>query len=148
MMPFTRIHFAGFLLIFSTSTVDAIELKPRDTTFVSKGKSVYRSHCAACHGFTLKGQRNWRKRNADGRLPAPPHEASGHTWHHTGQQLFDLTKFGPKALIGSNYQTDMPGYKDILSDEEIIAVLSYIKSTWPTNIRHRHDAMERRAQKR
>ena len=147
-MPFTRIHLASFLLLFSTSTVDAIELKPRDTTFVSKGKSVYRSHCAACHGFTPKGQRNWRKRNADGRLPAPPHDASGHTWHHTGQQLFDLTKFGPKVLIGSNYQTDMPGYKDILSDEEIIAVLSYIKSTWPAKIRQRHDAMNRKAQKK
>ena len=148
MKPSTRILLASLLLLFSAGTVTAVELKPSDSAIVSKGKSVYRAHCAACHGFTLKGQRNWRKRKADGRLPAPPHDASGHTWHHTGQQLFDLTKFGPKALIGGNYQTDMPGYKDILSDEEIIAVLSYIKSMWPTNIRQRHDAMERRAQKK
>ena len=40
------------------STIDAIELKPSDTAFMSKGKSVYRYHCAACHGCTLKGQRN------------------------------------------------------------------------------------------
>ena len=83
--------------------------------------------------------------NANGKLPAPPHNASGHTWHHTGQQLFDLTKFGPKILIGGEYQTDMPGYKDILSDEEIIAVLSYIKSKWPGEIRARHDAIEKKA---
>ena len=59
--------------------------------------------------------------------------------------MFDLTKFGPKILIGGEYQTDMPGYKDILSDEEIIAVLSYIKSKWPGEIRARHDAIEKKA---
>tara|TARA_Y100000588_G_scaffold330444_1_gene367335 strand:- start:333 stop:521 length:189 start_codon:yes stop_codon:yes gene_type:complete len=62
--------------------------------------------------------------------------------------LFDLTKFGPKSLNGDDYQTDMPAYKDILSDEEIIAVLSYIKSKWPNDIRARHDAMEKKAREK
>ena len=132
------------LLCYTTTTL-AIELKPNDASYVKEGKLLYRSHCAACHGFSLRGQRNWRQRNANGKLPAPPHNASGHTWHHTGQQLFDLTKFGPKILLGGEYQTDMPGYKDILSDEEIIAVLSYIKSKWPGEIRARHDAIEKKA---
>ena len=109
---------------------NAIELKPDDKAVVAKGKSVYKSQCAACHGFSLRGQRNWRV-GTDGKLPAPPHDKSGHTWHHSSKVLFDYTKLGPKALIGRDYQTDMPGYKDILSDTEIIAVLSYIKSTWP-----------------
>jgi mono/diheme cytochrome c family protein len=56
--------------------------------------------------------------------------------------LFKMTKFGPAVLIGGDYKTDMPGFKDILSDAEIIAVLSYIKSTWPEDIRRRHDGME------
>ena len=123
---------------------NAIELKPDDKAVVAKGKSVYKSQCAACHGFSLRGQRNWRVRKPDGKLPAPPHDRSGHTWHHSSKVLFDYTKLGPKALIGRDYQTDMPGYRDILSDTEIIAVLSYIKSTWPTNIRKRHDAIDKK----
>jgi len=28
----------------------------------------------------------------------------------------------------------MPAYRDILTDEEIIAVLAYIKSSWPPKV--------------
>jgi len=35
-------------------------------------------------------------------------------------------------------------YEGVLTDDEIIAVLSYIKSTWPQEIRDRHDEMENR----
>jgi len=37
----------------------------------------------------------------------------------------------------------MPVYEGILTDKEIIAVLSYIKSTWPEDIKAMHDEMER-----
>ena len=131
------------LLMVVSSPAAAVDLAPGDKAVVQKGKSVYRQQCAACHGRTLKGQANWRKRRANGKMPAPPHDASGHTWHHSSKVLFDLTKFGPKALIGPDYQTDMPGYKDILTDADIIAVLSYIKSTWPAEIRRRHDAIDK-----
>jgi len=33
----------------------------------------------------------------------------------------------------------MPIYDDVLKDKEIIAVLSYIKSTWPVDVRQIHD---------
>lgn len=131
------------ILIGITMPAYAVDLAPEDKTTIQKGKSVYRQQCAACHGGTLKGQANWRKRRANGKMAAPPHDASGHTWHHSSKVLFDLTKYGPKALIGPDYQTDMPGYKDILTDAEIIAVLSYIKSTWPVEIRRRHDAIDK-----
>ena len=35
----------------------------------------------------------------------------------------------------------MPIYKDILTDDEIIAVMSFIKSTWPDDLRNRHDEL-------
>jgi mono/diheme cytochrome c family protein len=69
-------------------------------------------------------------------MPAPPHDATGHTWHHSDKQLFDMTKTGPDGLV-PGYQGDMPGFKDILSDADIWAVLSYIESTWPAGIRER-----------
>ena len=75
-------------------------------------------------------------------MPAPPHNKSGHTWHHTDDQLFEITKYGLAKTIGQkDYKTNMPIYEGVLSDEEIIAAFSYIKSTWPDNIRERHDQM-------
>ena len=104
---------------------------PRNEAQVAAGKRVYEAHCASCHGARLEGQANWRERRPDGRLPAPPHDASGHTWHHTDEALFKVTKDGLAAIAGAGYETDMPAFAGRLSDEEIWAVLAYIKSRWP-----------------
>jgi len=121
----------------------ALGMDPGDAAKVALGRQVYEANCAFCHGAGLQGQANWRQRGANGRLPAPPHDATGHTWHHPDNQLFSLTKFGPAALAGGDYQSDMPGYEGQLSDAEIWAVLSYIKSRWPAQIRAQHDRMGR-----
>lgn len=121
------------------------QLRPDDPEAVARGAALYARHCASCHGARLQGQPNWRTRRADGKLPAPPHDATGHTWHHPDAMLFALTKRGPAALARPGYATDMPGYADALSDEEIIAVLSYIKSRWPADIRARHDRINERS---
>src|SRR5690606_16443464 len=65
-----------------------------DTARVMLGKTVYTNHCAACHGVNLEGQANWRERMANGRLPAPPHDKTGHTWHHPDAMLIDMIKNG------------------------------------------------------
>ena len=107
---------------------------PNDAQLVARGKVVYDEQCARCHGANLEGQPDWRHRLPNGRMPAPPHDPTGHTWHHSDKQLFDMTKVGPGALV-PGYQSDMPGFKDKLSDADIWAVLSYIESTWPADIR-------------
>lgn len=117
---------------------------PNDPTFTGLGRIIYDSECAACHGANLEGQENWRQRLSNGRLPAPPHDETGHTWHHSERNLFEMTKFGPQRFAGADYQSDMPAYADRLTDAEILAVLSFIKSTWPQEIRDRHDAMSLR----
>jgi mono/diheme cytochrome c family protein len=114
-------------------------LRPDDPALVAGGRALYADYCASCHGAALEGADNWRERRADGRLPAPPHDPSGHTWHHNDAQLFAMTKYGVAALVGGDYESDMVGFGDVLSDAEIIAVLSYIKSTWPGRVRARHD---------
>ncbi|MFU8862871.1 MAG: c-type cytochrome [Rhodobacterales bacterium] len=111
----------------------------RDSTVVAQGQDVYVDHCAACHGDRLQGEPNWQSRDADGYLPAPPHDVSGHTWHHPDQQLFEITKYGIEAIIGGSYKSRMGGYEGILSDAEIIAVLAFIKSTWPPRVIEIHD---------
>jgi mono/diheme cytochrome c family protein len=40
-----------------------------------------------------------------------------------------------------NYKTDMPIFKGLLSDADIWAVLSFIESTWPADIRARQQQM-------
>ena len=115
-----------------------------DAARVAAGQSVYARHCAACHGAHLEGQPNWTRRRADGRLPAPPHDDSGHTWHHPMQVLFALTKHGlapPYAPQG--YESDMPAFAGTLTDEEIWNVLAFIRSRWSAEVRTRHDELER-----
>lgn len=113
---------------------------------VALGRNVYTESCASCHGAFLKGEADWQVRKSDGRLPAPPHDETGHTWHHDEQTLFVLTKYGPSKLIGGAYESDMPAFDGILTDEEIWAVLAFIKSTWPTEIQDRWEQINMRAQ--
>lgn len=110
------------------ATTDAVALR--------EGEAIYRAECAGCHGARLEGQANWRIRKADGKLPAPPHDASGHTWHHPMEQLVAITKFGmvpPNAPPA--YLSDMPAFGGKLSDRQIARVLAYIESQWPAEIR-------------
>lgn len=109
---------------------------PDNSQQVARGKPVYAQHCAACHGARLEGQPNWQERLPSGRMPAPPHDASGHTWHHPDAVLFGITKLGigPGKYAPPGYQSDMPAFSGVLGDAEIWAVLAYIKSSWPQNI--------------
>lgn len=130
----------------SVSQPRGFYIDPSDTQHVVYGRSLYVSYCAACHGSKLEGQTpNWRERGANGRLPAPPHDASGHTWHHPDSVLFDITRNGmvPGRTAPEGYESNMPAYAGILSDEEIIAVLAYIKSTWPDDILALHQEVNR-----
>lgn len=115
-----------------------------DPRVIAQGADVYRRECASCHGVQLEGQPDWRTRLPGGRLPAPPHDPSGHTWHHPADQLFGIVKHGVQAYAPAGYQSDMPAYAGRLSDGEIWAVLAYIKSTWPPDVRGRHDEIDRR----
>ena len=110
-------------------------LRPDDAKLTAQGAEIYARACASCHGANLEGQAGWRTN----RKLAPPHDETGHTWHHPDQMLFQVVKHGSIAMGGS-----MPGFKGILTDEEIIAVLSYIKSRWPARVRQTHDAINAR----
>lgn len=123
-------------------------IDPDNAPLVAQGRQVYEVHCASCHGTKLEGQPDWRTRLPNGRMPAPPHDADGHTWHHPGSVLFGIVKEGVQKYAPAGYQSDMPAYAGVLSDKEIVAVLSYIKSTWPTEVRRRHDDLERLARGR
>ena len=134
-----------FIITHSNRLNASISLNPTDNSVIKKGNQIYANNCASCHGVNLEGQKNWMSRLPDGFMPAPPHDETGHTWHHPDRYLFMVTKYGIEEFIRENYPNNMPAYKDILSDEEIIAVLSYIKSTWPSKIKKIHNNINSRS---
>lgn len=102
-----------------------------ETDEIARGREVYAGSCASCHGANLEGQPNWQSVGPSGRYPAPPHDPSGHTWHHSDRVLAQIIYYGTAALVGNGYESDMPGFRETLSEEDILAVLAFIKSTWP-----------------
>jgi mono/diheme cytochrome c family protein len=133
--------YGGFALLHGTS---AGLLEPDNEAVVARGEAVYTRNCASCHGRNLEGQPEWQTPDRDGFMPAPPHDENGHTWHHPDQLLFNITKFGVvKAANLKDYKTSMPAFEGVLSDDDIIAVLSFIKSRWPEDVRRRHDGLNR-----
>mgnify|MGYP003685789451 FL=1 len=121
------------ILLCSTSIASANhELEDRN---LSAGQILYTNNCASCHGAKLEGQPNWQSPNSDGILPAPPHDATGHTWHHDNELLFEYTKLGGKGALAARGITDfnsgMPAFDGVISDEDIWDILAFIKSTWP-----------------
>jgi len=110
------------------------------------GKQIYDRYCASCHGADLEGEPNWQERRADGMLPAPPQDETGHTWHHPDRQLFAIVKFGLQPFAGPEYKTNMNGFGNVVSDDAIWMVLDYIKSHWPEEIRLRQAEITRRAE--
>ena len=109
---------------------------------LENGYRNYQEYCASCHGVNLEGQANWRSRNEDGTLPAPPHDETGHTWHHETEMLFEYTKLGGQVTLEAvgvkNFTSGMPAFGDVLTDEQIWEVLSFIRSTWPQHIQDAH----------
>ncbi len=124
---------------------DAGVLPWQDAARVENGRQVYADFCAACHGDQLEGEPNWQERKPDGKMPAPPHDATGHTWHHADELLIRIVTLGTEAIVGGNYRSDMMGFSETLTPDEILDVLAYIKSTWPPQVIEMHDQINARA---
>lgn len=92
----------------------------------AQGAALYAQHCAMCHGADLAGALNWKKRLPDGSLLPPPHDNSGHTWHHADALLLKIISEGGDPADNSK----MPAFKAKLSLDEMVAILEFIKSKW------------------
>ncbi len=106
---------------------------------VARGEALYKANCAGCHGPQGEGEANWQQANADGSLRAPPHDASGHTWHHPDEQLLAIIAEG-----GSGPTSRMPAFGEQLTPDERETLLAYLKSFWPPEIRQAQEDITRR----
>lgn len=113
-------------------------VQPQDVD-IENGEVLYAKACASCHGVLLEGQKDWRQESESGVFPAPPHDETGHSWHHGDRLLFTYTKFGGEAIFAAKgiegVKSNMPGFGKTLSDQEIWDILAFIKSTWSERVR-------------
>lgn len=114
-------------LFASTNGRNSADAPPTpNPALAARGAVIYAGECAACHGANLEGAPNWKLRSADGAFPPPPHDDTGHTWHHADELLLDIILNGGDPAFDSK----MPAFKEKLNREEAQAVLEFIKSKW------------------
>ncbi len=117
-------------LVAPTDTPEAAIPTP-DPQVVAAGESLYQTYCAACHGVDLEGEANWRLPKEDGSLPAPPHDSSGHTWHHPDALLLEIITQGGNPASGGS----MPRFGQTLTQEQMGSILAFIKTYWESDQR-------------
>lgn len=117
--------------VFRRAETPSPALPTIDAEQAARGRAAYASNCSQCHGDRAEGDPNWREAQPDGTYLPPPHDSTGHTWHHSDQLLFRIIKEGGQAVYGSGELTSrMPPFGDLLTDEEIEAVIAYFKTLW------------------
>jgi mono/diheme cytochrome c family protein len=146
-IAFVAIVALGLVVLNITRRSGTISTRadPANQQQVALGQQVYATQCASCHGAKLEGQPNWKEELPSGGRPAPPHDASGHTWHHPDALLFDIISRGAQAFVQPPKQYNMPAFGGILSDTEIWAVIAYLKSTWPPDIQAAQEQVNQQA---
>ena len=106
---------------------------PLAPAVVKAGRTVYQRACASCHGARGEGAPNWEKPDAQGEMPAPPHDRQGHTWRHSDAMLYGIIRHGWRDEFNKTERLTMPAFEGQLSPKQTVAVLTYLKTLW------RHD---------
>lgn len=101
-----------------------------DASQINLGRQVYQAQCASCHGANAEGAPNWKTPDAQGNYPPPPHNDTGHTWHHSDRVLYEIIRDGFADPLRPGSPKRMPPFGDKLSNAEIRAVITYFKSLW------------------
>ena len=107
----------GALLVAACGDVTGLDEPIAKDERTANGESIYAATCAGCHGGPD---------GSGGNSAAGPHGPTGHTWHHPDGQLRDFVRKG-KPSPGT---VPMPAFGDSLDDNEVDAVLAYIKTWW------------------
>lgn len=112
---------------------------------IAAGHSIYERACASCHGAHAEGAPHWNEPDANGEMPPPPHDASGHTWKHSDAMLFRLVQQGWRDPFNKTQRLTMPAFKGQLSREQTIAVIDYLKTLWKPEQRQFQSEESRKA---
>lgn len=89
---------------------------------VASGQRVFTARCAACHQTTGLGQPGQYPPQVGSEwVLGPAHRVAAIVLHGLD---------GPINVKGTLYNNSMPAWKDVLSDQQIAAVLTYIRQAW------------------
>ncbi len=97
-----------------------------------RGKTVFANNCAVCHGKNAEATPHWKTLDANGNYPPPPLNGSAHAWHHPLAILGRTIYHGGTPVGGQ-----MPAFKDVLSETDMIDVIAYFQSYWSDGIYQR-----------
>ena len=144
-MPLSRVLSKLPILAWACLTVSFISLACSSSSDQSAspetlemGQGIFTANCAICHGAGGEGQPDWHIRKEDGTLPAPPLNGEGHTWHHADGLLYRIVSQGGAIFEDPSipgFKSAMPAFGETLTREEIISVLTYIKSLWGDKVK-------------
>ncbi len=90
-------------------------LDTANVAMVERGEAIYVAQCLSCHGTDLRGDGP----AGEGMDPPPADFSAPHTMVHSVDDLIYWVRNGKQG-------TDMPGFGNVLSDQEIRDVLTYI----------------------
>ena len=121
---------AGMLYFERRGGETAGSADPNNLAQIGHGASLYRQHCAECHGANLAGQPGWQGDYPAGDRPATPLNGTGLAWQRADDDLFDIVKYGGQPFSPPDYRNRMPAYERLLADGDIWAILAYVQSRW------------------
>lgn len=122
-----RLGYAGSA---GTSVAPGAPYPTLDAAQAARGREVYIQYCASCHGPKAEGAPNWATPGPDGLGLAPPHDDTGHTWHHSDRVLYEMIRDGMSDPLRPGSPLRMPAFGGALSDSDIRAVIEYFKGLW------------------
>ncbi len=135
------------LLLFSaagcTDSVDIgtpIEGRWYSAEQVEAGGPLYQTYCAACHAADGSATAEWRTPGMDGNYPPPPLNGTAHTWHHP-IELLDYTIVNG----GVEYGGVMPGFGEILNEDDRSAIIAWFQNLWSDEIYGRWQQINERS---
>ena len=117
-------------LVFTVMLVESnTDERWYDEAAVQQGQQLFQQYCAACHKANAEGTADWKKTDANGKLPPPPLNGTAHAWHHDLESLRLSIREGGVSLGGT-----MPPFENQLNEEQINAVIAYFQSKWPDDL--------------
>lgn len=127
-----RALFGAAIVLFGAAAAYASDsaLPAPDPERVNAGRNVYQQHCASCHGARAEGAPAWQQPDAQGEMPAPPHDAEGHTWKHSDAMLYRIVMQGWRDPFNKTSRLTMPAFSQILSPKEARSVITYLRTLW------------------
>jgi|ETNmetMinimDraft_8_1059916.scaffolds.fasta_scaffold35166_2 mono/diheme cytochrome c family protein len=123
-------------VLFLTGCFNSEETETDSKASIELGKTTFNDNCVFCHGIEGKGLvKDWKKKQSNGKYPAPPLNGTAHSWHHSPKVILQTINDGGVKIGGQ-----MPAFKNKLNDKEKIALIDYIQSLWPTDIQEKYRA--------